>query len=386
MKKPRITEIQHLRSLAFLAVVLQHTIGHYAYEPDVNLADGVALALLLLAVKFAVPLFVFITGLVLFYNYEGPLRYIDFMAKRFKDIVVPYLVWSAVYYAVSWSWNKDVMTEIIEFLRLAVTGKASYHLWYVIMILQFYLFFPVLRRAVLALQRKLDTRARTYAALLVMAGLYVYLMTLVWPINLAAEQWNIPVITPMFTEYADRNGLYFIYYFLLGAVAGIALHSWKSWIKRYRVPINLFFIAMFCYFAYRVISGFQLEPVFQIHFNDLFLLRPVMAVYLIASIMVMYGLTMRLTERIDAGTNRWLNVIGRYSYGAYLVHALMLKGAVPLADWLLDGMNVTLRTMLAFVLCSAMSVVVTMLLSRTPIGKAVTGIGASRRTSRQSAA
>ncbi|WP_235439864.1 hypothetical protein [Paenibacillus sp. DMB20] len=66
MRKERIPEIERLRGLAFLAVVLQHSIAHYSVEEGMGLADGVGMAAMLLAVKFAVPAFIFITGLVLF--------------------------------------------------------------------------------------------------------------------------------------------------------------------------------------------------------------------------------------------------------------------------------------------------------------------------------
>src|SRR4051812_25941231 len=97
MKKQKLDEIEALRAFAFLAVVLQHAIGHYAYGPESRLSDGVLLGVLLLLAKFAVPVFIFITGLVLFYNYSDGVQFGRFVRKRFKDILLPYMPWVILY-------------------------------------------------------------------------------------------------------------------------------------------------------------------------------------------------------------------------------------------------------------------------------------------------
>ena len=71
MPKERIPEIERLRGIAFLAVVLRHSIAHYSVAPGMTTGDGLMMAVLLMATKFAVPVFIFITGMVLFYNDKG---------------------------------------------------------------------------------------------------------------------------------------------------------------------------------------------------------------------------------------------------------------------------------------------------------------------------
>lgn len=375
MRKAKIEEIQSLRALAFLAVVFQHAVASYVYDAGVQLADGATLSLLLLVSKFAVPLFVFITGLVLFYNYDGELRYGSFVYKRFQDILLPYLFWTGVYFAWKIGWDQRAAASLLEFLRLAVTGKASYHLWYIVMIFQFYLLFPLFRSLVHAVKKERVTTRRAVALLAVLAVCYSYLMTLIPPIHTLAEQWGLPVISPMFSQFADRNALYFVYYFLLGAAAGLAIGGWREWLERYRWWVGLAFAGMFGYFSYRMLSHFQLKPEFQVNLNDLFLLRPVMAFYLIASILAIYLLAMRMSAQPDSIWNRAMNLIGIYSYGAYLMHALVLNRTVWLIDLGLPAVNVTLRTLLAFAVCSLLSLLFTMLLAKLPFGKVTAGVG-----------
>lgn len=372
--KEKIEEIQYLRSVAFLAVVVQHAIGHYSYVPEVKLQDGVALGVLLLSVKFAVPLFIFISGLVLFYNYFDRFHYPDFLRKRARDILAPYLVWTVVYLLLFNSGNPGFWGEVKKLALLMFTGKASYHLWYVVMIIQFYLLFPVYRYL---LAKWKDWLRSNRAAILSMIGLsavYVYLTGQVWSIVSFMEGLNIPFLTPLFTTYADRNSLYFFYYFVLGGVAGLHMQAWRESIIKYRVFISGFFAVVFVYFAYTVISRFQMTPAFKVNFDDTFLLQPRMAVFLIVSIPFVYLLSMKFSEKGNGLIKGVLNQIGEYSYGAYLVHALMLDVSVRLTDSVFHSLNVALRTLLASLVCVVFSVVVTILLSKIPFGHWAVGI------------
>ena len=144
-RKPRISEIDILRGAAFLAVVLQHSIAHYFPLPVTGLGDGVLMGLLLIASKFAVPLFVFMTGMSLFYSYDGEVPYLTFMRKRLKDIALPYLPWALLYAA---EFQHVQLLDSSGWQKLGLmlfTGKASYHLWYIVMVFQLY--FPAITAA-----------------------------------------------------------------------------------------------------------------------------------------------------------------------------------------------------------------------------------------------
>ncbi|MGZ4107176.1 MAG: acyltransferase, partial [Tumebacillaceae bacterium] len=346
-RKARIEEIQWLRGVAFLAVVLQHTIGHYDYQPDVQVADGVAMTLLLLISKFAVPLFIFITGLVLFYNYDGELHYVDFVRKRVKDIIVPYVVWTVFYVLYFHEYGGGVWATVKQLLHVVFTGKASYHLWYVVMIFQFYLLFPVFRAGFRALQRKVRTMRVAMVCIVIVGGVYIFLTTCVSTLMQWFGALHIPVLTPLFTTYADRNFVYFFYYFVLGGVAGLYIDSWREFVKRYQVVTVGALLIVFAYFVYRITSRFQLAPTFKINFNDTFLIQPKMALLLILFLPVVYLVSMKASAGLQGQTKRMVEGLGNYSYGAYLAHVLMLDQGIRLADLLLPGVNPTLRTLLA---------------------------------------
>lgn len=107
------------------------------------------LAILLMLAKFAVPLFIFITGMVLFYNTGESFHYGSFMRKRVMDVIVPYVVWSLLYFMLTpQNWTGFGWRQIPDLGLKLITGKMASHFWYIIMLIQFYLFFPLFLRVV----------------------------------------------------------------------------------------------------------------------------------------------------------------------------------------------------------------------------------------------
>jgi surface polysaccharide O-acyltransferase-like enzyme len=100
-------------------------------------------------VRFAVPVFVMITGALLLHR-EYELT--DFLKRRFTRILWPFLFWSLVYIAYSWynediAFTSDAWANIHLVLHQLKYG-AFYHLWYVYMLLGLYLFIPVISKFV----------------------------------------------------------------------------------------------------------------------------------------------------------------------------------------------------------------------------------------------
>ncbi|WP_052487681.1 acyltransferase [Gordoniibacillus kamchatkensis] len=365
MAKPKIEEIQYLRAFAFLAVVVQHSIGHYFAVPEASLADGVLMGLILLLAKFAVPLFIFITGLVLFYNYDSGVRFVPFVRKRCKDILLPYLPW-AILYAVMFHHLDATWTSIRQFALDVVTGTASYHLWYIVMIFQFYLLFPLLQRAIVRADRG---AGRAGFVLLALLGLfYIWYIAVHGTLSDAVGRLNIPVLSDLFTTYDDRNALHFFYYFLLGAAAGLHLERWKTFLTAYRVHIRIGYGIVIGILLYVTVAKFQLAPQLKIQYNTTLLLQPLMALFLIVSVVAMHAESLAFAAgKAPRRLREALDRIGSLSYVAYLAHALVLNFAVWAADGIMPGGNVTLRMLAASILCAAGAVALAFVLRRVKL-------------------
>ena len=88
--------------------------------------DGLMMAVLLMATKFAVPVFIFITGMVLFYNDKGQ-HYGRFIKRRFGDIYVPFAVWTLITLLINHRFNPAVIEDWKYLGEVWLTGKSSSH-------------------------------------------------------------------------------------------------------------------------------------------------------------------------------------------------------------------------------------------------------------------
>jgi len=98
------------------------------------------------SVRFCVPIFLMISGaLILSKNYESIGEYLK---KRVLRILFPFLFWSIIYIAKGafFKFNHGeclTFIEILKFTFISLKYGADYHLWYIYLIIGLYLFFPI---------------------------------------------------------------------------------------------------------------------------------------------------------------------------------------------------------------------------------------------------
>lgn len=180
MGRPKLLELDDVRGAAIIAVVLIHGIAEGSV-PGAGAHGSDTVQLLLLLVNklcaFAVPAFIFVSGLVLFYG--APVRWsreslARYYRRRMQTALFPYLVWSLLFYIMN-QWlahGLDTKLDPVYFGKLLLTGGASYHLYFLVIIMQFYAVFPV----VAALVRRYDPAGKLLlaAGLLLQFGFYAY--------------------------------------------------------------------------------------------------------------------------------------------------------------------------------------------------------------------
>ena len=139
----RDSGLDTLRSLAALAVVLLHLTADPLLE---SCCDGGLLLVYVaahVAARFAVPSFMVLSGagITLASKREKP-GYLSFIGRRFSKVLPPYVGWSLLYTfwlapsLASLSWHK-VLSDLFY-------GQATYHLYFVPLLVRLYLIYPVL--------------------------------------------------------------------------------------------------------------------------------------------------------------------------------------------------------------------------------------------------
>lgn len=127
-KTKKNENIQHLRGLAIIAVVLIHS----------NMSDGLRVAIRPF-VNYAVALFLFLSGYLTKLNIDN-VR--EFYKRRIIKVAVPYTVWSLIFYVLLS--RKSVLDFAIKFL----TGRCCGIYYYIFVYIQFVLLTPLISKLI----------------------------------------------------------------------------------------------------------------------------------------------------------------------------------------------------------------------------------------------
>lgn len=314
-RKPSLEEVTWMRGAAMGVVVLLHVLGYaVAVVPGAG-GDPFLPMASVASLRFARQIFMVITGFVLTYQYWG--RTVEpgpFLNRRVQSVVVPYLVWSAIYLTVLPAlggatgidvWNPWAVIEAL------LTGGAMYHLYYIVLTLQFYLLFPWWIRWFQSLAPK---RRQGWTIFLAAAGLVLLYVDFHWTLQYTSSaKWFL---------YRDRFLAYYFVYFLFGSALGAAValadpgrrlsrrSVWLGWITAVIAALYVGTV-----FVVRLKSGWSYAGAVNI-------MQPSYVFYGIAVSMALY-LTGRW-KREHGRERGWVHAVGRFSFGIYLSHPLIL--------------------------------------------------------------
>jgi len=144
-KKSHLAEINIVRAIAILGVIIVHTSSTALNRA----ADPAALFVYNFAnifFKYGTPTFILLSSFVLFYNYFGkPFtgdRLRTFYRNRMLYILIPYILFSVLYFMVrSYPYMADYgyppLAIGTEFMKRLLTGRANDHLYFVFISVQF---------------------------------------------------------------------------------------------------------------------------------------------------------------------------------------------------------------------------------------------------------
>ncbi|MFC9706891.1 acyltransferase [Paenibacillus sp. NPDC056933] len=379
MNKPRIMEWTQLRGLAFLAIVMQHNIAEYIYRPDIQQPDSIMLTMIYHLTRFGTPTFVFLSGALLFYHHSHTKPdYPRFIRKRFGDIYVPFVVWTFIYWLSVriftpefWHLGTPDFRSLVRELFLPQTG---YHLWFVIMVFQFYILFPLFLTGAKFIQRcigKVSPITPTHSVIvLVVIASALYTLLMKWSYY-DMGGWTTALTQPWSSllEYRSYSWIMYWFYFLLGAVCAWSVDSWRSWTTRLLPWMICMFVGMYIWLGYDVLRGSG----DVVNLNISTYLKPTTFLIIIAQLFMFYGLLVLLRDK-DRPFQRLLAWIGRYSFGGYLVHALVIYGIAYVTRPLqLSGWHLPI-TLLSFVVTAALSLAISWGLSKLPGSRFTIGL------------
>lgn len=301
-------EIGILRGLAICAVVAIHTFSIATTNVTVGVASW-AYQIFHNLIQFAVPCFIFISSVLLSYPLrEKELDLKKFYIKKVYRIVIPYLLWTLFYLLVKILTRQMEVNELFQWKNWAfwiTLGKAYTHLYYMSIILQLYLFAPLLLAAVRGIQKlfkKFDFIAIVVISIVLEVGIYLL---------------NKHVIYQHF-KYHSTMMIWYIYLILIGIWVGFNYERFKVGLKKYIALIwGLFGINMIIYIGYVVLK------VKKVSFNTMWYQLNWFAYAIFAILILLWVCLMIQEKNIQKPLIRAVEILGDYSFGIYLMHPVI---------------------------------------------------------------
>lgn len=333
----RVPAIEYIRGLAMLGVVGIHTGAYSLTNPDVNIH---LFALLEIFTRFSVPIFFFVSAFGLFCQYkaEAPLDYRNYFRRRYRTVVIPYVIWSLLYMLHQTLLSGDKLfwkpPYIFEYFFF---GLASYQLYFLVILIWFYLLMPLWRRIMPWL---LKAPVKNLAILLVLQIIFNYYSCFL--LEADSDNYFIRLALQYRLSYLP---LHYFFIFLLGAVCAQRLKEFLAILTQHRTAVKAFFAATLAgmlgaYYWLLLGEGYTPEQAV----NTVQQLNPIGVLYTLAATLF---LVERFNRQPPSGGSAWLlDGLSCYSYPVYLVHPLVMY---YLTDFLAGrGFDVTVPVVLFF--------------------------------------
>ena len=250
--------------------------------------------------SFAVQGFIFLSGLKFFLNMPEKFSYKHFYLKRFITVVVPYIIFNAIYYLyfISIGYFPFVLGDLIKYI---FNGTLVAPFYFIIVIVQFYALAPLWIRLV----KKVNAAAVLVFSAILTLFVLLYLSEL---ISLIFPNASGDYTTNLFASY--------LFYWLLGCYAGLNYEKFKSDVLKNRLLI----IVVFCVatvadavFSYISFSGLR----------SISFLESLHYIFRISAVIFAYTAVLSACQ-LRGLKNKLIISVDKVSYYIFLVHCLLI--------------------------------------------------------------
>lgn len=289
-----VSSMYVLKAVAALSVIGIHVTAGYSSVCDF----GYVLNQLF---RFAVPIFVILSGFLL-YNADlfKKRDTKKFYVGRFKKVIIPFFIWTMVYSIWSFKSNPSQVLSILlfeRFHRYIVNGYV--HLYFVIIIAQMYLIYPLLR--------KLFKRGYSKLVLFISFSITLYF-------NMAIYLYSLHIIIAPLWIYKYIYKLFFtwIFYFVVGMYISMNRDRFESLIKKYdNVLVIVWFLSFLLLLTDSKITNTQGSS-----------MKLTVIIYTIISFCALYRISLKI--KTDSSTMKIFKNLSDKSYIVFLSHVLIL--------------------------------------------------------------
>ncbi|WP_434564802.1 acyltransferase [Thermoanaerobacterium thermosaccharolyticum] len=345
MTKSRIDEIDVLKGMSIIAVLIIHTTSIAVSDLDKSSLSYIVFAVLNRFSQFAVPAFIFASSMLLMYNYSDGDNWKLFYKKRFKNVLLPYIVWTMIYGIYLYVIYNEPLKSILTVENLFLGGM-FYHLYFIVIIVQLYLLFPIL----------------LYIYKLISKNTYTVVLSIV-----LFQMIDVIVYRYFISKFFQNSSLLFITYISF-IIAGIYVgENIREWGKYYHKKwLNSFFaVIVFGYLFIDIsLKVFANKPI-NIHQYNIYYYT-----YTLVTSLFFFALSTKILNY--HALSGLLTSTGKLSFGIYLSHPLFLD---VLKHFLNTGNQYLydIYIMITFIIIYVISYLFTKLIKRYKFATVVVG-------------
>ena len=252
-------------------------------------------------VRFAVPLFIIMSGFLLYYAdlNTGCLTLTAFYRKRLGRVVGPYILWTLLYGSLNYLVSgipHQLLLLLIFWAKHLLWGTAYYHLYFLVIILQLYVLYPFLRT-------QLQKRCITWLAA-------SFLLTLTTQTFLYLNMMNLITLPVSYQALYLVAFPGWIFYFMLGMSMALKKDAWENYLRKHGAFLGLVWLVS--------LGLLLLDSRLSSTYGSS--IRPSVIFYTVSSYFFFYGIALRSYNEM----NFWGSWLSQQSFLIFLMHPLVL--------------------------------------------------------------
>ncbi|WDL97244.1 acyltransferase [Alicyclobacillus sp. ALC3] len=313
-----------MRAFVIFSVILVHTLAFFDVQATPGSISNLGLDMLTMNFHFTRETFMLITGVVLFYTYyDRQHAILSFWRKRITLIAIPYVAWTAIYYAFEgtyvpgFSWAPAVL---LPKFGASLLSANMFFLYFLMVSMQFYVLFPL----ALKFMKKVENHLGWVFAVSFVIEVAILYVNQVY-IDPAQWKFSSPFIN-LLIHHRDELIFTYQFWFIAGAIISIKYAQIRDWVWSHtKLVLGAVVLMVLLLWA----TYFLTHQVF--HFVDWIAvdtLQPIMVPY---SLVVSIGLwfigmkwaRVRATANMRR-TSRIIQFFGGVSFGIFLFQPLAL--------------------------------------------------------------
>ena len=268
-----------LRGFAIIFVVSIHTFGGATFRAETYLCKLIC-GMITSISQSGVPIFIFISGYLLYLRNKNDFSVVNFYKARFGRILPPYIFVAYIYSVLFHDFSLESFTFKL------FTFNIHFHFGFIGLICSFYLFFPLL----LTLFKKFNPYIFLFGS---------FAFQLIWIILL-----ELPLVKLNYYFYPIISFPSHIFFFTLGMFF-VKKKEKIFLISKYRIVLAILTLLLLIN-AFINLNFISLGPKYELRIFGLSII----------AILLLYRLSYRIKN------NKFLKFIASYSYGIYLFHLL----------------------------------------------------------------